>query len=71
MDKPLHVAPEATRQSQSGIFGTGKPRDEGVVEATRSRNTSESSQNWVGGSRVLVSWWVELFVAWFNIYLKK
>ena len=43
VDKPLLSPAETARNSS--IFGTGKPRDETVVEATRSRNTSESSQN--------------------------
>ncbi|KAL8573319.1 hypothetical protein ACOMHN_032781 [Nucella lapillus] len=39
--KPLNSSAETMRSSQ--IFGTGRPRDEAKVEATRSRNTSESS----------------------------
>ncbi|KAK7494025.1 hypothetical protein BaRGS_00014683 [Batillaria attramentaria] len=42
VDKPLNETAEAPRNAS--IFGTGKPRDEAKVEATRSRTTSESSQ---------------------------
>ncbi|XP_076452290.1 eukaryotic translation initiation factor 4H-like [Babylonia areolata] len=41
VDKPLNASDPTTRDSK--IFGTGRPRDEARVEASRSRNTSESS----------------------------
>ena len=43
VDKPLNQPADMGRNSS--IFGTGKPRDEREVEASRSRNVSESSQN--------------------------